>query len=112
MVFAGRKVFSDKTLKNRIFTEMYTAKWWHVLQVTILFIALIFLLEHSLSLFSLRALLSLQLLSQLIKLNSLNFPVTKPLILFTSPLGIFPKALDENLRNTHVSSLRIFLLRR
>lgn len=33
MVFAGRKIFSDKTLKNRIFTEMYTAKWWHVLQV-------------------------------------------------------------------------------
>lgn len=33
MVFAGQKIFSDKTLKNRIFTEIYTAKWWHVLQV-------------------------------------------------------------------------------
>jgi hypothetical protein len=36
MVFAGRKIFSDKTMKNRIFREMYDAKWWHVLQVKIL----------------------------------------------------------------------------
>jgi len=36
MVFAGRKIFSDETLKNQIFTEMYTAKWWHILQVSTL----------------------------------------------------------------------------
>jgi Plavaka transposase len=36
MVFAGQKIFSDKTMKNRIFTEIYNAKWWHILQVKIL----------------------------------------------------------------------------
>jgi hypothetical protein len=33
MVFAGSKVYSDETKKNRIFSEMSTGKWWHVLQV-------------------------------------------------------------------------------
>ena len=42
MVFAGRKVFSDKTLTNRIFMEMYTAKLWHALQVKILPTGLLF----------------------------------------------------------------------
>ncbi|KAF8906955.1 hypothetical protein CPB84DRAFT_1644167, partial [Gymnopilus junonius] len=35
MVFAGQKVFSDKTLNNRIFTEMNMGKWWHILQVSV-----------------------------------------------------------------------------
>ncbi|KAF8868755.1 hypothetical protein CPB84DRAFT_1755779 [Gymnopilus junonius] len=32
MVFASCKVFSDNMLETRIFSEMWTAKWWHVLQ--------------------------------------------------------------------------------
>jgi len=64
------------------------------------------------SLFFLRVLPSLQLSSQLTKHNLLNFLATKPRILFTLPLGIFPKPLDENLRNMHASSLPIFQLRR
>jgi hypothetical protein len=35
MVFQGRKIFSDETMKTRIFSEMYTGKWWHILQVKI-----------------------------------------------------------------------------
>lgn len=35
MVFAGCKIFSDSTRKNRIFSEMWTGKWWHVLQVRV-----------------------------------------------------------------------------
>ena len=35
MVFAGQKHLTDETLKNRMFTELYTAKWWHILQVKI-----------------------------------------------------------------------------
>ena len=51
MVFSGQKIFSDKTLKNRIFTEIYTAKWWHILQVRILptgplFLALTYAQSH------------------------------------------------------------------
>jgi len=44
MVFAGQKVFSDATRENQIFSEMWTAKWWHILQVRILFIIALFLL--------------------------------------------------------------------
>lgn len=33
MVFAGCKIFSDEKKENRIFSEMHTGKWWHVLQV-------------------------------------------------------------------------------
>ena len=33
MVYAGCKIFSDETQKNRIFSEMWTGKWWHALQV-------------------------------------------------------------------------------
>jgi len=33
MVYAGCKIFSDETQKNRIYSEMWTGKWWHVLQV-------------------------------------------------------------------------------
>ena len=33
MVYAGCKIFSDEAQKNRIFSEMWTGKWWHVLQV-------------------------------------------------------------------------------
>ena len=43
MVFQGQKIFSDNTLKNRIFTEIYTAQWWHILQVKILLTEPLFL---------------------------------------------------------------------
>lgn len=32
-VFAPQKVFSDKSKSKRIYNEMWTGKWWHVLQV-------------------------------------------------------------------------------
>jgi hypothetical protein len=35
MVYAGSKVFSDETQRNQIFSEMWTGKWWHVLQVSL-----------------------------------------------------------------------------
>lgn len=34
MKFAPEKIYSDKTKKNRIYSEMWTAKRWHVLQVS------------------------------------------------------------------------------
>jgi len=47
MVFASRKIFSDKTCQNRIFTEMWTGKWWPALQVKIMLILCSFLLLTS-----------------------------------------------------------------
>ncbi|KAF8900108.1 hypothetical protein CPB84DRAFT_1847370 [Gymnopilus junonius] len=32
MVFRPAKMYSDKEKKNRIFSEMWTSKWWHVCQ--------------------------------------------------------------------------------
>jgi hypothetical protein len=32
--FAPSKVFSGPDQKNRIFSEMWTGKWWHVIQVS------------------------------------------------------------------------------
>jgi hypothetical protein len=43
MAFTGQKIFSDKMMKNRIFTEIYTAKWWHILQVKIYLLVHLFL---------------------------------------------------------------------
>lgn len=34
MVFSPAKVYSNHKKDNRIFSEMWTAKWWHVLQVS------------------------------------------------------------------------------
>jgi Plavaka transposase len=34
MRYAGQKIFSDRTQQNRIFSEMWTGKWWHVVQVS------------------------------------------------------------------------------
>lgn len=33
MTFAPSKVYSDNTKSNRIYTEMWTGRWWHVQQV-------------------------------------------------------------------------------
>lgn len=33
MKFSPIKVFSDSEKKNRIFSEMWTGKWWHAIQV-------------------------------------------------------------------------------
>jgi hypothetical protein len=33
VVYAPRKVWSDANKKNRIFSEMWTGQWWHVVQV-------------------------------------------------------------------------------
>lgn len=33
MVFCPGKAYSDTEKKNRIFSEMWTSKWWHVCQV-------------------------------------------------------------------------------
>ena len=109
MVFAGRKVFSDENMTNRIFTEMYTAKWWHVLQVKILPISKLFLLlTHTPSHVFPKVLPWLQSLSQPTKHNLLNFLATKQLILCILQSGIFPKPQDENLRNMLVSLSPIF----
>ncbi|KAF5316434.1 hypothetical protein D9619_006912 [Psilocybe cf. subviscida] len=32
LVFAPKKVYSDETKENRIYNEMWTGQWWHVLQ--------------------------------------------------------------------------------
>lgn len=34
MVFSPQKVFSDRSQKNRIFSEMWTGKWWNAMQVS------------------------------------------------------------------------------
>jgi Plavaka transposase len=34
IVFRPTKVFSDSTQQNHIFSEMWTSKWWHALQVS------------------------------------------------------------------------------
>jgi Plavaka transposase len=33
LVYAPKKIYADETKKNRIFNEMWTGQWWHVLQV-------------------------------------------------------------------------------
>lgn len=33
LVYAPRKIFSDANRRNRIYTEMWTGKWWHAIQV-------------------------------------------------------------------------------
>lgn len=33
MVFAPSKVYTDATKLDRIYSEMWTGQWWHVLQV-------------------------------------------------------------------------------
>lgn len=35
IVYKPCKVFSDETKKNRIYTEMWTGKWWHAVQVIV-----------------------------------------------------------------------------
>lgn len=39
MVYAPSKVYADKEQNNRIYTEMWTGQWWHVLQVRILLLS-------------------------------------------------------------------------
>jgi hypothetical protein len=34
MVYAPKKIFSDATKANRIYSEMWTGSWWHVIQVS------------------------------------------------------------------------------
>ena len=34
MVYAPKKVFSDASRSNRIYSEMWTGSWWHVIQVS------------------------------------------------------------------------------
>lgn len=33
LVYAPKKIFSDSSKSNRIFSEMWTGHWWHALQV-------------------------------------------------------------------------------
>lgn len=33
LVYAPKKIYADATKENRIFNEIWTAKWWHALQV-------------------------------------------------------------------------------
>lgn len=33
LVYAPRKIFSDASMQKRIYNEMWTGKWWHILQV-------------------------------------------------------------------------------
>ena len=33
LVYALQKIYADETKENRIFNEMWTGQWWHVLQV-------------------------------------------------------------------------------
>ena len=112
MVFAGQKIFSDKTLKNRIFTELYTAKWWHILQVKMLPTCPLFpCINVCLVSSSSRCYRSSN--HHCNRQNpTYSIFLTKPLIPFTLPLGIFLKRLVENLQNTHVSSSPIFQSRR
>lgn len=34
MSFRPKKIYSNSTKKNRIYNEMWTGQWWHVLQVS------------------------------------------------------------------------------
>jgi Plavaka transposase len=34
LVTAPQKVFSDQERENRIYSEMWTSQWWHVVQVS------------------------------------------------------------------------------
>jgi hypothetical protein len=47
MVFAGCKIFSNETKKNRIFSEMHTGKWWHVIQVRLYWLFYSFFIKIS-----------------------------------------------------------------
>ena len=110
MVFASRKIFSDKTCENRIFTEMWTGKWWPALQVKImlrdcLFISFVNVFSRY---FFQKAQQWLLLLSQQIKHNSRNFLATKLPILSILRLEISPEPPVENLPNMHVSSSPTF----
>lgn len=42
MAFAPSKVYTDATKSDRIYAEMWTAQWWHVLQVTVAYTCMIF----------------------------------------------------------------------
>lgn len=33
IVYTPKKVFENKNKDNRIYTEMWTGKWWHAVQV-------------------------------------------------------------------------------
>ena len=35
IVYAPRKIFSSQARDNRIYTEMWTGKWWHAVQVSL-----------------------------------------------------------------------------
>jgi hypothetical protein len=35
MVYAPSKIYADAKKDNRIYTEMWTGQWWHILQVGI-----------------------------------------------------------------------------
>lgn len=35
MTFRPKKVYSNATRKNRIYNEMWTGQWWHVLHVSL-----------------------------------------------------------------------------
>lgn len=34
MVFSPAKIYSNRKKESRIFSEMWTGKWWHALQVS------------------------------------------------------------------------------
>ena len=35
IVYKPKKVFSDRTKEKRIYSEMWTGKWWHSIQVSL-----------------------------------------------------------------------------
>ena len=35
IVYKPKKVFSDETKEKRIYSEMWTGKWWHSIQVSL-----------------------------------------------------------------------------
>jgi hypothetical protein len=35
LVYAPRKIFTDNSRTNRLFSEMWTGKWWHAIQVVL-----------------------------------------------------------------------------
>ena len=37
LVYRPKKVFSDQDRKNRIYSEMWTGSWWHVVQVCLFY---------------------------------------------------------------------------
>jgi len=36
MVYAPKKIFSDSTRKKRVYSEMWSGSWWHVVQVLLI----------------------------------------------------------------------------